>query len=124
LETGGGSIDGEGSGGGAPRLIIVLDFVLFGAEFFGLARDVCGLARDVFGTVGLAATAPLVIAGTSPLAAPPVAVAPICGTTRIPARRLRKLVDKTMLATSAGVAGWLGQRELRRQRERLAGPTS
>lgn len=101
LVTGGGG-DGDGSGGGAPRLVVVFDFVLFGAEFFGLARD-------VFGAVGLAAAAPLATAGTAPLAISPVAAAPVCGTTCVPARcRLRKLVDKTRLPTSVGVVGVAG----------------
>jgi hypothetical protein len=60
LATGGG-VDGDGNGGGAPRLVVVFDFVLFGAEFFGLARD-------AFDTVGFVASATLETAGTSPLA--------------------------------------------------------
>jgi hypothetical protein len=54
----------------------------------------------------LATAAHLAIAGTTPLAAPPVTAAPVCGTTCVPARyRLRKLVGTTMLATLAGVVG-------------------
>jgi hypothetical protein len=92
LATGDGGVDGDGSGGGAPKLVVVFDFVLFDAEFFGLTRD-------VFGAVGLATMAPFASAGTVPLAA-----APFCGTMCVPARRrFRKLVEKTRLPTSAGV---------------------
>jgi hypothetical protein len=88
-----GGVDGDGSGGETPRLVVIFDFVLFGAKFFGLARD-------VFGTVGFTSSAPLATARIAPLAAA------ACGTTCVPARhRLRKLVDKTMLATSAGGGG-------------------
>jgi hypothetical protein len=94
----GGGVDEYGSGGGMPRLIAVFDFVLFGVEFFGLARA-------GFGAVGFATSAPLTIARTAPLAA----AEPAWGITCVPTRcRLRKLIDKTMPAPSAGVVGVAG----------------
>jgi hypothetical protein len=98
VSGGGDGVDVDGNKGGALRLVIVFDFVLFGAEFFGLTRD-------AFGAVGFAVSAPLATTGTSPLAA----MAPVCGTTCVPARRrLRTLVDETMVTTSTGVVGVAG----------------
>jgi hypothetical protein len=84
---GGGGVGGEGNGGGAPRLVDAFTFVLFGAEFFGLARAAFGfVATD----------------DTSPVAA----AASDCGTTCVHVRRrFTPLVDETVVATSAGVIG-------------------
>jgi hypothetical protein len=87
---GGGGVGGEGNGGGAPRLVVAFTFVLWGAEFFGLARDAFGFVAT---------------AGTSPVAA----AAPSCRTTCVPAlRRFTTLVNETVVATSAGVVGVAG----------------
>nr|XP_051201609.1 uncharacterized protein LOC127315128 [Lolium perenne] len=87
---GSGGVGGEGNGGGAPRLVDAFTFVLFGAEFFGVARA-------AFGFVATAETSPVAVA------------VPDCGTTCVPARcRFTRLVDETVVATSAGVAGVSG----------------
>jgi hypothetical protein len=95
------AVDGAGSGAGPPRLIVVFDFVLFGAKDSDLARDVFGAIVD------LAAAAPLAWPGTA--GTTPVAATPACGTMCVPARRrLRKLVDAARFTTLTGVAGVAG----------------
>jgi hypothetical protein len=71
LSFGEGDVDGDGNGGGAPWLVVVFDFVLFGAEFFVLGRD----------AFGFGASTRLATAGTSALAA----TTPACGNTCVPA---------------------------------------
>jgi hypothetical protein len=90
--------DRTGSGAGPPRFVVVFNFVLFSDKDFDLAHD-------VFGTgVGLVAAAPLAWSGTARTT--PVAVAPACETTCVPARRhFTPIVDDTIVATFAGVAG-------------------
>jgi hypothetical protein len=107
---GGGSVGGEGNGGGAPQLIDAFTFVLLGAEFFDFARDAFGFIAAV---------------GISPVAT----ASPDCGTTCIPAcHRFSTLIDETVAATlwgSQGSPGWLVERrKLRRQWERVAAPAS
>jgi hypothetical protein len=80
---GGGGVGGEGNGGGAPRLVDAFTFVLFGAEFFGLTRD----AFDFVATAGATDS---------------------WNTCVIARRCFTTLVDDTMVATSAGVAGVVG----------------
>jgi hypothetical protein len=83
----GGSGGGEGTGRGAPRLVVTFTFVLLGPVFFGLARDAFGFVATT---------------GTSPVDA----AAPDCRTTCVPARRrFTPLVTETVVASSAGVAG-------------------